>query len=384
MPQICENCIGYCATDYEISISGISDGGGCPIANTLNGTYTLTQVAPFDYTGPTTQGCGYWSGGTNDITIQVNIVSVSGILEWQLMIMVKCSVNACDHWRLSYKYTTTDSDANGTDCTIPITLAIDPDNTEQVCLGSIVINYPSSLVLTPVGSSTCGNYDDCCANQSITDNNNASIVGDPHLTGFLGQKIDIIGKGGSVYNFLSDSTIQYNALLKNCQPWATHVEKVGISIDTQLGIKRILVDCVKGPLIDDAILPINKIITFDTKLKSRNGIDIKANLLWDGNNLRINSGKFIINIYKWKEWGKPILNQIFKVNKYGMLIDGVLPDGIIGKSVLPYNYHNFKEDKFLVKDLWGTDFYENKFLSGRDITPTFGVFPKKPKPILWL
>ena len=62
-----------------------------------------------------------------------------------------------------------------------------------------------------------------------------SASGDPHLVGFDGQQYDFVGEVGSVYNFLTDSEVQFNALLGSVRA-TEHLNLPGEFI-TAIGIK---------------------------------------------------------------------------------------------------------------------------------------------------
>ena len=69
----------------------------------------------------------------------------------------------------------------------------------------------------------------------LTVTSSASASGDPHLVGFDGQQYDFVGELGSVYNFLTDSEVQFNALLGSVRA-TEHLNLPGEFI-TAIGIK---------------------------------------------------------------------------------------------------------------------------------------------------
>ena len=69
----------------------------------------------------------------------------------------------------------------------------------------------------------------------LTVSSSASASGDPHLVGFDGQQYDFVGEVGSVYNFLTDSEVQFNALLGSVRA-TEHLNLPGEFI-TAIGIK---------------------------------------------------------------------------------------------------------------------------------------------------
>ena len=70
---------------------------------------------------------------------------------------------------------------------------------------------------------------------TLTVASSASASGDPHLVGFDGQQYDFVGEVGSVYNFLTDSEVQFNALLGSVRA-TEHLNLPGEFI-TAIGIK---------------------------------------------------------------------------------------------------------------------------------------------------
>jgi len=70
---------------------------------------------------------------------------------------------------------------------------------------------------------------------TVTGGSSGSASGDPHLVGFDGQQYDFVGEVGSVYNFLTDSEVQFNALLGSVRA-TEHLNLPGEFI-TAIGIK---------------------------------------------------------------------------------------------------------------------------------------------------
>jgi len=70
---------------------------------------------------------------------------------------------------------------------------------------------------------------------TLTVASSASASGDPHLVGFDGHQYDFVGELGSVYNFLTDSEVQFNALLGSVRA-TEHLNLPGEFI-TAIGIK---------------------------------------------------------------------------------------------------------------------------------------------------
>jgi len=73
------------------------------------------------------------------------------------------------------------------------------------------------------------------ATLTVTSSSSGSASGDPHLVGFDGQQYDFVGEVGSVYNFLTDSDVQFNALLGSVRA-TEHLNLPGEFI-TAIGIK---------------------------------------------------------------------------------------------------------------------------------------------------
>ena len=69
----------------------------------------------------------------------------------------------------------------------------------------------------------------------VSGGSSGSASGDPHLVGFDGQQYDFVGEVGSVYNFLTDSEVQFNALLGSVRA-TEHLNLPGEFI-TAIGIK---------------------------------------------------------------------------------------------------------------------------------------------------
>ena len=73
------------------------------------------------------------------------------------------------------------------------------------------------------------------ATLTVSGGSSGSASGDPHLVGFDGQQYDFVGELGSVYNFLTDSEVQFNALLGSVRA-TEHLNLPGEFI-TAIGIK---------------------------------------------------------------------------------------------------------------------------------------------------
>jgi len=73
------------------------------------------------------------------------------------------------------------------------------------------------------------------ATLTVTGGSSGSASGDPHLVGFDGQQYDFVGEVGSVYNLLTDSEVQFNALLGSVRA-TEHLNLPGEFI-TAIGIK---------------------------------------------------------------------------------------------------------------------------------------------------
>jgi len=102
--------------------------------------------------------------------------------------------------------------------TNPTTLAFNGNTYSATFTSTTGVSTTTSTVTLTVSSSSSG-----------------SASGDPHLVGYDGQQYDFVGEVGSVYNFLTDSDVQFNALLGSVRA-TEHLNLPGEFI-TAIGIK---------------------------------------------------------------------------------------------------------------------------------------------------
>ncbi|CAN0420351.1 unnamed protein product, partial [Ectocarpus sp. 12 AP-2014] len=102
----------------------------------------------------------------------------------------------------------------------------------------------------------------CCRETGLCsiDDGGAGACGDPHMTGFLGQKFDFVGQDGEWYAVVSDMPdLEVNMRVTSpvpAEPEITYITGLGIkTIDTE-GLDHSIVITVTDPHSLDSACPV--------------------------------------------------------------------------------------------------------------------------------
>eukprot|EP00752_Nemacystus_decipiens_P016815 g15047.t1 len=144
---------------------------------------------------------------------------------------------------------------------------------EELVYFAFTVLYPGCDTCDPVVVSltpcNCG-FDDnncpsdmiCCANKNQCDEfdptDGAEACGDPHMTGFLGQKFDFTGQDGGWYALIADDNMQVNMRV-TCPvpdlPEITYITGLSVLATDANGFDHSVVIEVKDPHIMDSSCP---------------------------------------------------------------------------------------------------------------------------------
>ena len=256
------------------------------------------------------------------------------------------------------------------DPTFPISpsdpIELPPDPIIPATGGPIIELPPDPTFPTEPSPEPCGCSDtpplpkptdeDCHPEIGVDAGETGSIVGDPHFTGFDGERYDIQGEDGKIYNLLSDKGIQVNGKFSKVNGNTTVVSEMGIKIGSdKIEFKA---GKGKGPKINGKEMKKGEMV------KLSDGSTAK----WDGTNLNISTQEYNINI---KDNGS-FLDTNFKITDKGVASDCVMPHGLLGqtadgnddtrkttgtegKGVIEGSVKDYE-----VKDLFSDDFKHNR------------------------
>lgn len=198
--------------------------------------------------------------------------------------------------------------------------------------------------------------------------------GDPHLEGFDGEKYDVMGKGGNIYNMLSDKNVQYNTTFVDWgKPGKDGVQPTVIGeAGIQVGSNMVQFDrSGAAPTVN------GKSLTKGQKVDL--GEDQYAK--WDGNDLTVKTTEYTIDLtVKAKDKNGGYLDSSVKINEgVNPLADGVAAHGLLGQTAdgvegkrkgVDGNKNIEKQggsvidgvvNDYLVDGLWDNDFKYNRF-----------------------
>jgi|GEM_PF-3060038 len=196
--------------------------------------------------------------------------------------------------------------------------------------------------------------------------NGGQYWGDPHLVGFDGEKYDVMGQGGKIYNMLSDKNLQYNTKFER---WGSDDATVIGEAAMQVGNNRVFFDrSGKAPTVD------GKPMTEGQSVALGDGSSAK----WDGKKLTVTTPEYTINL-EVKEPNNPkgaYLDSHVTINDGGPFSDFVAPHGLLGqtadgiKGLKDTGRDQGKQggtvidgtvNDYEVSDLWNTDDKFNRF-----------------------
>lgn len=225
--------------------------------------------------------------------------------------------------------------------------------------------YPQQSTYTPPQQQTPPAYNG---------GNNGRYWGDPHLVGFDGEQYDVMGKGGNVYNMLSDKNVQYNTKFMDWgKPGADGVQPTVIG-EAGIQVGKNLVYFDRGgsaPTVNGS--PLSKYQQVDLG----NGQFAQ----WDGEKLVVKTDEYTINlVIKEKEKNGGYLDSTVTINEgINPLADGVAAHGLLGQTadgvkgarVGGDGNKNIEKqggsvidgvvDDYLVDNLWDSAFKYNRF-----------------------
>jgi hypothetical protein len=154
----------------------------------------------------------------------------------------------------------------------------------------------------------------------VFSNTPGAYEGDPHLTGFDGEKYDVMGQSGKIYNMLSDKNFQYNTAFMALGPTGnTAIGNAGILV----GIDQLGFDAKVGiPTLNGTALAVNKKATL---------ADGTSTALWDGTTFTVDSPEYEVALKLQKEFGTQNLQSTIKLLG-SPFADDVKPHGLLGQT----------------------------------------------------
>ncbi len=174
----------------------------------------------------------------------------------------------------------------------------------------------------------------CCReNTDYNSGHKAGVTGDPHLTGFDGEKYDVMGENlaqdangdgradGRVYNMLSDQGLQYNTRFI---PWGQDGASVIGEAGLQVGNDRIFFDVSgQAPTLNNQAMNVGQQYQLDG-----------GTATWDGQHLVVNTSEYNVNL-QVLEPNHPngaYLDSNVTINQPGPFADGIAPHGLLGQT----------------------------------------------------
>jgi hypothetical protein len=144
--------------------------------------------------------------------------------------------------------------------------------------------------------------------------------GDPHLTGFDGEKYDVMGQAGKTYNMISDKGFQYNTQFETL--WGDNNNAVGAA-GIQVGSSQVSLDAkTKQATVNNAAMTLNQKVSLDKG----------GSAFWDGTNLTVNSKEYNVNLKVSTDIaGTNYLDSSVKLAS-DPFADGVKPQGLVGQT----------------------------------------------------
>jgi hypothetical protein len=229
---------------------------------------------------------------------------------------------------------------------------------------------------------------------------------DPHLVGFNGEKYDFMGESGKIYNLFTSGTLQINMKLEEFLPERTYITAVGIKAgNSSIGVQEISVLLLKSEIEcfyngkPANRFGLNEVFNFNTGLKNQQGSSVYGWAVCDLKDrwLNVNTGSCDITVYHDNEMYEnaicPHLNISVKVEKLGLISDGVAPHGILGITASCINPRTCtgpngkgiidgKPADYEVSSLFSDDCKYNRFGSEPNVEKIFGFRVKTTTDII--
>ncbi len=196
--------------------------------------------------------------------------------------------------------------------------------------------------------------------------NKGQYWGDPHLVGFDGEKYDVMGQPGKIYNMLSDQNVQYNTKF---DAWGNDGATIISEAAMQVGQDRVLYDrSGNAPTVNGVALEKGKTVQLSDK----------GSATWDGSQLVVNTGEYTIDLKTVENAQGNYLDSNVTINQGGPFSDFVAPHGLLGQTadgVAGAHVGDLGQDQgkqggtvidgtvadYEVADLWNNNFKFNRF-----------------------
>lgn len=214
-----------------------------------------------------------------------------------------------------------------------------------------------------------------------------SIIADPHIENFKGQKFDFMGKHNQCFCMITTGTTQLNVLLIDTAVNFTVVIEAGLVISQPDAEPHnfTVVSTMYEPYYitvkhGNELIKVGQKKDFLTSLKDKNGDFVQGSVSLTHESALFNTGNFTINLTRCHcrvhaLQGHPHLDITAKVNPIGFLSDGVLPHGVIGQSLYSTNkvVLEGEEEDYRVESLHSVDFKFKRFGLKQMVEPKFNM-----------
>lgn len=168
-------------------------------------------------------------------------------------------------------------------------------------------------------------------------NSGGSVWGDPHFVGLGGEKFDVQGENGKIYNIFNDLDLQVNAKFGQWNSNATVMREIGIVLgDDQVHLGNGV------PKVNGKEMEAGETV--------RLGFGV---LTFDGKNLTLQNPEYEIKFID--EGGYFNLNV--KTGKDGVFTDNFMPDGLLGQTANAFKKGNVNTNykQYEVSDLFSSN-----------------------------
>lgn len=160
---------------------------------------------------------------------------------------------------------------------------------------------------------------------AYNDTGTGQYNGDPHFTGFGGEKYDVQGKSGNTYNILSTKNLQYNAEFDKPNGGIGQINGTDVTTITKTGITsgkdKLEYDLGSTPTLNGKALDTGK--TYN--------LDDGGTATWDGSKLNFKNDTYTINLSKDPNDASAILSDV-KINDGANPLTNGTPTGLLGQT----------------------------------------------------